>query len=76
MGYEFSIGSFFLGLLIVGAGAAMVIWFRQIGDNFASGLGSYDKIKLYGVIAVVVGLFVMINLHFVVLEWLLSLLFG
>ena len=76
MGYTFSGTAFFVGILIIAAGAALVLWHRQIADNFGGGVGSYDRYKLWGVIGVVGGLFVMMNLHYVVLGGLLSLVFN
>ena len=73
--YEFNIGTFFVGLLILIAGVAFVRWHQWIADNFGSGLGSYDRYKLVGLIACGLGLVVMVNLHTLILTWFFSLLF-
>lgn len=75
MNYEFSWGSFLIGLLIIAAGAILTIYYQWIADNFGSGVGSYDRYKLYGVIACVVGFIVSLNLHAIILRALLSGLF-
>jgi uncharacterized membrane protein YidH (DUF202 family) len=74
MQYEFSIGSFFIGLLILAAGIAFVRWHQVIADNFGSGVASYDRYKLWAFIACGVGLIVMLNLHAMLLTWFFSLI--
>ncbi len=73
--YEFSIGSFFVGLLILAAGVAFMRWHQWVGDNFGSGFSSYDRYKLWALITCIVGLVVIVNLHVVILGWLLGWLF-
>lgn len=75
MSYEFSFGSFFIGVLILLAGAAFVRWHRQIADNMGSGVVSYERFKLWAFITCGVGLLVMLNLHILILGWLFSLIF-
>jgi len=72
--YEFSIGSFFVGILIVFAGVAFVRWHQTIADNFGNGVSSYDKYKLYAMGTCIVGLIVMANLHELILRWVVSLI--
>ena len=45
------------------AGGAMVVFYKQISDNIASGVNSYDKVKLAGLITIGVGFIFMTNLH-------------
>jgi uncharacterized membrane protein len=73
MQYEFSIGSFFVGLLILIGGVAFVRWHQWVADNFGSGVMSYDRYKLAAFIACGLGLIVMINLHATLLLWLVGL---
>lgn len=75
MEWTFSIGWLFAGLLIVAAGAAMVYFYKPISDNFAHGINSYDRVKLFGIIAIIVGLLVMTNLHTLLLNALVNLIF-
>jgi hypothetical protein len=75
MQYEFSIGSFFIGLLILAAGVAFVRWHQVLADNFGSGVSSYDRYKLWAFITCGVGFIVMLNLHVVILTWFFSLIF-
>jgi hypothetical protein len=75
MQYEFSIGSFFLGLVILIVGAAFVRWYQVIADNLGSGVASYDRFKLWAFITCGVGFIVMLNLHTLILGWFVSLLF-
>ena len=66
-----SFGAFFLGLLIVIAGAASVKYNRQIADSFGdSGVANmigpgnkYSVFKLYSIIAIIIGLIIMFGLH-------------
>jgi hypothetical protein len=75
MTYEFDLGAFFIGLLILGAGVAFVRWHQVIADNFAGGVSSYDKAKLWASITCGVGVLVMLNLHTMLLRGFFSLLF-
>jgi hypothetical protein len=74
MTYEFSIGSFFLGLVILLAGIAFVKWHQVIADNLGNGTASYDRFKLWAFITCCAGLVVMINLHVVLLTWIVGLI--
>ena len=74
MQYEFSVGSFFIGLLILAAGVAFVKWHQVIADNFGSGVSSYDRYKLWAFITCGAGLVVMLNLHAMFLTWFFSLI--
>lgn len=74
--WDFSIGWFFLGVLILVAGAAIVVFYRQISENFAHGVSSYDKVKLAGVIIAGIGLLVMANLHTLILNAFVNLIFN
>ena len=76
MGYSFSIGWLFGGIAIAVAGGLIVIFYKQIADNLANGVSSYDHVKLFGVITIIVGLICTANLHTFVLGWLVSLIFG
>ncbi|MDO5451933.1 MAG: hypothetical protein Q4F56_02490 [Candidatus Saccharibacteria bacterium] len=76
MEYEFSIGWLFGGLLIALVGGLIVIFYKPIADNLVNGVSSYDKVKLFGVITIVVGLICTANLHTLILGWLVNLMFG
>jgi cadmium resistance protein CadD (predicted permease) len=75
MTYEFSITSFFIGLLILGVGAAFVKWHQQVADNLGGGMGSYERYKLWAFITCGLGLVVMVNLHAMILIWFFGMLF-
>ena len=75
MDYEFSIGWLFGGLAIALAGGLIVIFYKQISDNLASGVSSYERVKLFGVLAIVVGLLMASNLLPIILTWLVQLIF-
>jgi hypothetical protein len=75
MQYEFSLGSFFIGFLILLAGVAFVRWHQWVANNFGSGVASYDRYKLYALLTCILGLIVMINLHAVVLQSIVNLIF-
>lgn len=76
MSYEFSIGWLIGGLAITIVGGLIVVFYRQIADNFVNGVSSYDKVKLFGVITIVVGLICTANLHTLILTGLVNLLFN
>jgi len=75
MQYEFSIGSFFVGLLILAVGVACVKWYQPIADNLGSGVGSYERFKLWAFIICGLGFVVMVNLHTMLLIWFFGLFF-
>lgn len=62
--------------MITVAGVLIVVFYRQIAENLAHGVSSYDHVKLFGVITAGVGLLVTANLHILVLTWIFNLLFG
>jgi hypothetical protein len=75
MSYQFSIGWFFIGLIILAIGVAFIRWYQWLADNLASGVSSYDHFRLYALITCIVGLIVMVNLHTLLLRSFLGLLF-
>ena len=76
MEYTFSIGWLFGGLAITLAGGLIVIFYKQIADNLVNGVSSYDKVKLFGVITIIIGLICTANLHTFLLGALVNLMFG
>ena len=76
MEYTFSWGAFFVGIIILALGAALTIWYRPIADNFGSGVGSYDRYRLVGLIGCGLGIVVMLNIHTLILTLVFSQLFG
>ena len=76
MDYQFSLGWMFGGLGITLVGGLIVIFYKQIADNLVNGVSSYDKVKLFGIITIIVGLICTANLHTFILGLLVKLLFG
>lgn len=76
MDFTFNIGWMFGGLAITLVGGLIVVFYKQIADNLVSGVSSYDKVKLFGVITVVVGLLVASNLMSLILTGIFTLMFG
>lgn len=74
MDFTFSLGWFFAGIVILTAGGLVVLFYRQIANHLAIGI-SYDKIKLYGIIAIIIGFLITANLHTFVLQFIVNLLF-
>ena len=74
MDFTFNFGWMVGGLVIALAGGLIVIFYRQIADNLASGVSSYDRVKLFGVITIIVGLLITANLHILVLTLITNLL--
>lgn len=75
MDYEFSVGWFFVGVLMVAVGAVFMRWHAWVADNFGSGVGSYERYKLYALITVGLGLLATVNLHTTLLRAFFRLLF-
>ena len=72
--YEFSLGASLLGLVIMIAGALMIVFYQKIGNYISYGTSSYDKVKLWGLIACAIGFVLLANLHNLLLRLLLNLL--
>jgi hypothetical protein len=75
MAYEFSLTSFFIGLLILAAGIVFVRFHQWVADNFGNGVSSYDRYKLYAFGACAVGLIVMVNLHALIINGIADAIF-
>ncbi len=76
MDFTFSFGWMAAGLVIALAGGLIVVFYRQIADNLANGVSSYDHVKLFGVITLIVGLLITANLHTFILALLVKLMFN
>ena len=76
MTYETSLGSFFIGLVILVVGVLFVRFHQWIADNFGSGVASYERYKLYAFLACGLGFIVMLNLHAMLLIWFFGLFFN
>ena len=76
MDFTFDFGWMAGGLAIAAAGAAIVFFHRQIAENLANGVSSYDHVKLFGVITIVVGLLVTMNLHTFILTLIVNMIRG
>ena len=72
--WSFNVGWLIAGLVITIGGGLMVYFYRQISENFANGVASYDKVKKYGVITIIVGVIVTANLHTLILDLLVNLI--
>lgn len=75
MDFTFSIGWMFGGLAIALVGGLIVIFYKQIADNLANGVSSYERVKLFGVITIIVGFLIASNLMSLVLTGIVNLLF-
>ena len=76
MDFEWNFGWMIGGLVIAFAGGLIVVFYKQIADGLANGVSSYDHVKLFGVITVIVGLLITANLHIFILSLIVHLLFG
>ena len=76
MDYEFSFGWLVGGLAIALAGGLIVVFYKQIADGLVNGVSSYDKVKLFGIVVIVVGFLFASNLFFFILDLIGNLLFG
>ena len=76
MDFTFSIGWLFGGILITAAGGAIVFFHRPIAEHMASGVSSYEKVKLFGLITLIIGLIVAMNLHTLILTFIVNIIKG
>ena len=74
MKWTFSFGWLIGGILIAAAGGAIVVFYRQIADNFFGGVQKYDKVKLWGIIIAIFGFVCMANLHTLILYFIFHLI--
>ena len=74
MDWNFSFGWVFTGLLIFLAGGAIVLFYRQISENFASGVASYSRVKFWGLVIAGIGLIIMTNIHTLLLTAFVNLI--
>ena len=75
MGWSFSLGWMFIGLLVMVAGVLTVIYYQKVADNLLHGVQDYDKTKLIGISIIILGLIFVTNLHTVILTALVNLIF-
>ena len=76
MDFTFSIGWMFGGLAIALVGGLIVIFYRPISENLANGVSSYEHVKLFGIVTIIVGFLIASNLMSLVLTGIVKLLFG
>ena len=76
MDFEYSVGWMFGGLLIALVGGLIVFFYKPIADNMASGVSSYERVKLFGIITIVVGLLITANLHTLILSFFVDIIFN
>ncbi len=73
--YEFSFNAFFFGLLVLIAGGLVVIFHQKLADNLASGISSYERFKMWGLIICGIGVVIMTSLHSILLNTLINMVF-
>ncbi len=74
MKWSFDPVYFLIGFALLIAGALILKFHQKIADNLAGGMSSYDKVKLFGVIACAVGLLLVSNLHTTILYLIFHLI--
>ena len=68
-------GWLFVGILIMIGGALVALFYKPIADNLASGVNSYQNVKKFGIITIIVGFLVAVSLHTLFLNFFISLFF-
>ena len=76
MDFTFDFGWMVGGLVIAAVGGAIVFFYKPIAENLANGVSSYEHVKLFGIITIVVGLLITANLHTLILTLLVNLITG
>ena len=74
--YEFSFGAFIFGIIVLIAGGILVLFHQKFADHLGSGINSYDRFKLAGLIGCVLGFILMTSLHSIPLNMLVDMLFN
>ncbi|MDR2523973.1 MAG: hypothetical protein LBC95_00300 [Candidatus Nomurabacteria bacterium] len=70
--YSFSIVWLIVGVLVMALGALITRFYNKFAE--ATGMWSYSRWRLIGLVAVGVGLIVMTNLHSLILSFIVSLI--
>ena len=73
MGYSFSFVAFAVGAILLIASVIFMRYSSKVADMFG---GSYSKYQLYSYIAAGISLFIMFNLHSLIISFLANNIFG
>lgn len=76
MEYSFSGFWFFIGIMVIVAGACLVRFYKEAADGIGRGVMDYERFKLAGVIACGAGILISLNIHMFVIGFLVQLIFG
>ena len=71
-GYD--VGYLFGGIALLAAGILIVVYHQKIADNLASGVNSYNKVKLFGLGACALGIIFIANLHLVIIRLIMHII--
>ena len=71
-GYD--VGYLFGGIALLVAGILIVVYHQKIADNLASGVNSYNKVKLFGLGACILGIIFIANLHLVIIRLIMHII--
>ncbi|MDR2063949.1 MAG: hypothetical protein LBQ02_04175 [Candidatus Nomurabacteria bacterium] len=75
-GYQFSIFWLVVGLLVSVGGILIVRYYKEVSDNLAHGVSSYQKVKAWGVGFAAAGILMALNVHMMLLELIANLIFS
>ncbi|MDO4979241.1 MAG: hypothetical protein Q4E47_03785 [Candidatus Saccharibacteria bacterium] len=75
MDWNFSVVWLFLGILVIAAGGAMVLFYQPICNNMLDGVSSYEKCKKWGLIVMGIGVLIAMNLHTLLLSLFVKVVF-
>ena len=73
---SFDLGWFFGGMMLIIASAVFIVFHRQIADAVGSGVADYDRYKLWGLIALGIGVLAMLNIVPMILNAILGQIFN
>jgi hypothetical protein len=75
MDWNFDFGWMIIGLFLTAGGALMIYKSQLIAEHVFSSTSAIDRIKLWGVIIILVGLAVLANLHTLLLTLIVRIVF-
>ena len=58
------------------AGALLTRFYKEVADNIGSGVASYERYRLVGVLVCVAGVIMMFNFHNLVFGFIAYMIFG
>lgn len=74
--YSFSWIWFFVGIIVSIVGALTLKYYDKVSEAVGSGVVGYQRWKIVGLVTFAAGVFIALNLHTLIIEFVARLIFG